>query len=64
MNGNVEKFLEELHALLDKYDATIHVGYGEYSDMHGVYDQHISVSIGRETVHRIDDWYLDRSNLL
>lgn len=36
-------FTIELRALLDKYNATISWDCGGFSDLHGIYDEHIIV---------------------
>lgn len=39
------KFLNELHSLLEKYNASIYWACSDDSDVHGVYDSHLGISL-------------------
>ena len=39
------KFLNELHSLLEKYNASIEWICSDYSDLHGVYDSHLEINL-------------------
>ena len=58
-------FKDELRALLEKYGASIDVGYADCSDTHGMYDERMEVSFNHDrSVFRIaDNWGLDASDL-
>jgi hypothetical protein len=45
--SELRDFKKELRALLEKYEAAIYVDYSDCSDMHGVYDQNMTVSFRR-----------------
>jgi hypothetical protein len=52
MKKNEKIFLLELQVLLAKYDAEIGWDCGVGSDLHGVYDECITVSMGNKEVFR------------
>ena len=43
--STLNEFKKELKALLDKYNASIEVGCSDCSDLHGVYDKHLLVTV-------------------
>lgn len=52
-----DRFMQELNALLNKYDATIEAACDDASDLYGVYDEHMVVVFGDREQHRIsNDW--------
>lgn len=73
----LQSFQKEFQALLEKYEATISVGFGDFSDLHGIYDQCMNVDfkfvIDENTcpLHKVkhveftlaDDWHLDENNI-
>lgn len=57
-------FKRELRALLEKYGASIGVGYGDCSDTYGMYDEHMTVDFDDRTSVRVCDcWGIDASDL-
>jgi hypothetical protein len=55
--------LAELQAVLAKHNASISVGCGENSDLHGVYDEHIDINLGQDTIATVQGWWLYSSDL-
>lgn len=52
---NNQEFIDELDALLTKYNASIEWGCHHSSDLHGVYDERMTVTNGKgETLLHID----------
>ena len=43
--SNLNEFKKELKALLLKYDASIDVGYSDCSDLYGVNDRHLLITV-------------------
>lgn len=62
---NKQEFISELKALLKKHDVLIWVGCGEYSDLHGVYDENIQFTDNKtqQNFYRVDGWCLDHTDL-
>lgn len=60
-------FKKELKELLEKYNATIGFECADCSDLHGVYEERIvmTVSDGQEKKKRycVDGYYIDKHNL-
>lgn len=57
-------FKRELRALLEKYGASIGVGYADCSDTHGMYDEHMTVDFDdRTSVTVCHGWGIDASDL-
>lgn len=57
-------FKRELRALLEKYGASIGAGYGDCSDTHGMYDEHMKVDFDDRTSVRVcDGWDIEASDL-
>lgn len=60
----LESFKKELAELLEKYDAEISVDWGDHSDMHGVYEEGLSVIINQKGLKLTDlAWYVDKDNI-
>lgn len=65
-----KNFKKELRELLEKYHASIDVGYADCSDTHGMYDEHMMISFGDPSGKRqdfgirvCDNWYIDANEL-
>lgn len=63
MSANKEDFKKELKDLLSKYNATISFTCGGSSDTHGLYDDHLIIEIGQETVFESDGWYISSNSI-
>lgn len=50
----MNNFVDELKALLEKYDATIDWTCSACSDLHGVYDERMTVSSNNEILLNIE----------
>lgn len=53
----------ELKDLLKKYNATIRFDCGDYSDLHGVYNERIVVRVGGIDVVSVSGYTLDYHDL-
>ena len=59
----MNEFLKELKALLSKHNATIGFDVDDCSDLHGVYGEHIFVTVGEEVKDFKHSWSLDASDI-
>lgn len=55
-------FKQELKELLKKYNATIGFECADCSDLHGVYDERIVVSVKEKEILSVDGYYIDQHN--
>ena len=55
-------FKLELKELLEKYNATNGFECADCSDLHGVYEERIVVSIKEKEVLSVDGYYIDQHN--
>jgi hypothetical protein len=59
---NKQEFLKELKTLLEKHKVSIEAGME--SDIQATYGWHIEFyNAKREVIYRVDDWYLDHSDI-
>ena len=55
-------FKLELKELLEKYNATIGFECADCSDLHGVYEERIVVSVKEKEILSVDVYYIDQHN--
>lgn len=62
------EFLNEFKSLLRKYNVSINVTYADCSDLHGIYDEAMTIthrpdpkSFKEIEWYRIDEWYINNS---
>jgi hypothetical protein len=61
---NLDKeFLSKLKVLLEEYDASIDWSCDPCSDMHGVYDDHLEITIKDQIVFKADNPYITSRDL-
>ena len=63
MSANKEDFKKELKELLSKYNAVISFTCGDSSDTYGLYDDHLIIEIGQETIFESDNWYIGSNSI-
>lgn len=65
MASELSNFKRELRELLQKYNASIEVGYADCSDTHGMYDEHMAVSFRNGKSERLTEygWGIDAGDL-
>lgn len=53
-----QEFIKSLRDLLQKYNVGISVGFGECSDLYGVYDKHLQLIDTKtwQSFFRVDQW--------
>lgn len=60
----IQDFKQELKTLLKKHNACINVGYGDGTDIYGIYDEHLVLELaGLPTVRLAETWYLHHTDL-
>lgn len=63
MTNISQEFLGKLKALLQEYDASIDWTCSECSDLHGVYDDHLEITIGNKTIFKAENSYISGREL-
>lgn len=63
MTDKNSEFLEKLKNLLTEYGASIDWTCGPCSDLHGVYDDHLEISIGDKTIFVSESSYITAKEL-
>ncbi len=59
---NKQEFLKELKTLLEKHKVSIEAGMD--ADLQATYGWHIEFyDNNRKVIYRVDDWYLDHSDI-
>jgi hypothetical protein len=56
--------IKELADLLAKYDASIDFTMADCSDTYGIYDEAVEITVGRNTVLRVEGWSIDKSDIV
>ena len=60
---NKKEFLAKLKNLLAEYNASIDFECDDCSDLYGIYDPHICISIGKKDIKNIEGWGVDATSL-
>jgi len=63
MNDLQAKFLEELKALLKKYNASINFCVSDGSDTYGLHNERLEITVDNKTIHKVQGWGLDSTDL-
>lgn len=63
MTNTNQEFLAKLKALLKEYDASIDWTCSDCSDLHGVYDDHLEITIGNKIIFKAENSYISSREL-
>ena len=58
-----KEFLAKLKDLLQEYNASIDWTCSDCSDLHGVYDDHLEITIGDKTIFKAENSYISSREL-
>lgn len=63
MSDTFKQFKKELKELLEKHNVSISADCADCSDLHGVYQEHISIYNGKEEETLCEGWDLEADDI-